>query len=119
MKIQDDNNHEWESGGGETEAKPLVNEGSGKPIILRTFEFKLPPTMDMPKDTDILDAHRSRITIQLWKDELVPIMEFKVIKDQKKHSFKIFATCQAKAGSVILDKPQLLQNIIRPKSAGL
>ncbi len=117
MKLKDEQGSEWESGGGETEKKLLANEGNGKPIILRTFDFDLPPGMDMPSDEQILEAHKQRLTIYLWKDELVPIMEYKVVKDNKKHSFRIFATCQAKAGSVILEKPQLLQDAIRPNPA--
>lgn len=116
QKINDEEGNEWESDHKETEAIPLINEGTGKPIILRSFKFNLPPGMDMPSDDQILDAHKTRVTTFLWKDELVPVLDYKVVKDNKKHSFIIFATCQAKAGSVIMEEPKLIQNIMRPKT---
>jgi hypothetical protein len=110
-----DNGIEWEADHQETDTVPLVNKGNGKPIIMRMFEFTLPPMEKVPTNQQLLEAHKSKITAFLWKDELVPIMEFKVVKSKDQQHFRIFATCQAKAGSVILDKPMLLQDAMNPR----
>lgn len=115
QKINDENGIEWEGDHQETEAIPLHNEGSGVPIILRSFEYELPPGVDMPGNQDLIEAHKSRITAFLWKDELVPVQDFKVVRAKDQRHFRIFVTCQGKPGSVILEKPQLIQDIIRPK----
>jgi len=104
-------NIEWEGQEVQTEETPLMNDGSGKPIILRVFDFDLPPLKpeELPTEQQLLNAHKTKLTAFLWRDELVPIQEFKLIFSKDKKHFRIFATCQAKLGSNILEKPQLLQ----------
>jgi hypothetical protein len=43
----------------------------------------------------------------LWKDQLVRILELKVVIE--KDRFRIFATCQGKTGAILLDKPLTIQ----------
>ena len=103
---------EWEGEQIETEAQPLVNDGSGRPIILRAFEFSLPPNVaERPNKQQLLEFHKSKITAFLWKDELVPIQDFRLVYSKDQNHFRIFVTCQAKAGATFLETPQLLQNI--------
>lgn len=104
----------------ETKSDPMMDDGSGKPIILRTFEFNLPPDLPkhlIPSKKQLLDFHRSKIVAFLWKDELELIQDIKIIQSKNKRGFRIFATCQAKKGSIIphYAEPQLLQNAIRNK----
>ena len=103
---------EWYGGGGETEKVALVDNASGQKIIMRVFNFQLPPLKpeDMPTNEQLLEAHKSRLITFLWRDELVPVMDMKVVIADDKKSFQIFATCQAKAGSVILEVPETLQH---------
>ena len=113
-KIIDEEKNEWEGQQVETEQVALSNDGTGKSVIVRVFDFTLPP-MENPQDIDereLLRAHKSKLTAFLWRDELVPVQDFKIVLAKDFHSFKIFATCQAKPGSVILEKPELLQNIM-------
>lgn len=110
-----DQNEEWHGQSVETEMSSLEDKGSGKPIILRTFDFTLPPGDELPLKEDLLNFHKSKITAFLWRDELVPIQKFKLIFSKDKKHFRIFATCQGKAGSVILEKPELISNIIHGK----
>ena len=107
-------NIEWEGKEVETEATPLMNDDSGKPIILRVFDFDLPPLKpeEFPTKQQLLDFHKSKITAFLWRDELIPIQKFKAIFSKDKQHFRIFATCQAKLGSNILEKPQVIQKLI-------
>ena len=110
FKIQDTN--EWEGADMQTDSVPLANDGSGKPIILRTFDFDLPPLEkeNFPTKQQLLDFHYSKIIAFLWRDELVPCQKLKLMFSKDKKHFRIFATCQAKVGSNILEVPELIQN---------
>lgn len=103
-------NEEWYGQGVETDKVSLQEDGTGKAIIMRIFEFSLPPFEDgdLPSEAELVEAHKSKITAFLWRDELVPVMDYKAVISADKKSFKIFATAQAKAGSNILEKPQKL-----------
>lgn len=115
MEKLNDNGIEWEGAHKETDLHPIHNEGGGKPIILRTFDFDLPPMENLPTNQQLLEANKTKITTFLWKDELVPIQEFKCVKSKDGRHFRIFATCQAKAGSVILEEPKLIQDLLNER----
>lgn len=104
----------WEGQEVQTNTVPLVNDGSGKSIILRVFDFTLPPLKpeEIPTSEELIRIHKTALTGFLWRDELVPVQDFKLVMNKDMLHFKIFATCQAKAGSVILDRPELLQDIM-------
>lgn len=104
-------NEDWYGQGVETDKVSLDEDGTGKAIIMRIFEFTLPPFKsddELPSEAELVEAHKSKITAFLWRDELVPVMDYKAVITADKKSFKIFATAQAKAGSNILEKPQKL-----------
>lgn len=109
---------EWEGRQDNTEQIPLMNDGTGAPIILRKFEFKLPP---IPKDQfptkqQLLDHHIPRLTAFLWKDELRPVKDqWKCIFSKDKKHFMICAVCQPKPGSALLENPRLLQEYANNK----
>ena len=96
-----------------TDAVQMEDKGKGKPIILRCFEFKKNPAIKEITETLIAETHQKYIDTFLWKDSLVRIQDLKVIIE--KDQFKIFATCQAKAGAVILDKPLKIQDYASSK----
>jgi hypothetical protein len=104
-------NQDWYGQGVETDPIKLEEDGTGKAIIMRVFEFTLPPfenDNDLPTEAELVEAHKSKITAFLWRDELVPVMDYKAVISADKKSFKVFATAQAKAGSNVLEKPQQL-----------
>jgi len=72
----------------------------------------LPPLKpeEMPTPQQFIDVHKTKITGFLWRDELVPIQEFKCIFSKDNSECRIFATCQAKPGSTILERPQTIQH---------
>ena len=107
---------QWEGEQVETEPQVLMNDGTGTPIIMRVFDFNLPPLEELPNKEQLLAFHKTKITAFLWRDELVPIEEFKLIFSKDKKHFRIFATCQAKQGSTILERPQLLQQYATNKN---
>jgi hypothetical protein len=104
-------NFDWYGQGVETDNVSLKEDSTGKAIIMRVFEFTLPPfdnDNDLPTEAELVEAHKSKITAFLWRDELVPVMDYKAVISTDKKTFKIFATAQAKAGSNILEKPEKL-----------
>ena len=110
-------NSDWYGASLETDKTLLTNDGSGKPIILRTFDFDLPPIKpsEFPTKQQLIDFHKTKITAFLWRDELVPIQKLKLIFSKNKLHFRIFATCQAREGSVILEEPELIQNTLNAR----
>lgn len=112
IKLTDtQDNFDWYGQSVETDPTPLEDDASGKAVIMRIFEFTLPPfenEEDVPNEQELVEAHKSKITAFLWRDELVPVMEYKAVISDDKKSFKIFATAQAKAGSNVLEKPEKL-----------
>lgn len=121
FKIKEENaidsptpNIDWEGEEIGTDQIPLVNDGSGNKVIVRVFDFQLPPIKEeeFPTKEQLLDAHKNRLIAFLWRDELMAVQAFKCVINDDKKGFKIFATCQAKAGSVILESPQLLQQVL-------
>ena len=107
----------WEAQEAQSElSAPLVDDGSGKPVILRRFQFKFPPNLPhKPTKKEILTYHKDKLNIFLWKDELELVLEPKI--QISKDGYDIFATCQPKKGSMLAykDKPQLLQNALTNK----
>ena len=110
-----DNGTEWEADTQQTDGVPLVDSGTGKPIILRKFEFELPPGMEMPSNEQILEAHKGKITTFLWKDDMVQIMEARVKKAKDQRHFMILVPCQPRSGSAIIGNTTTLQDIMKPK----
>lgn len=92
---------------------PLVDNATGRPIILRFFEFKAnPETFKLnPSKQELFNNHAQQIRLFLWKDglDIVTAIEPKVIKSHD--SYKIAVTCQPKLGVTLIEKPQTLQQI--------
>lgn len=103
----------WNAMKAEADAVPLYNQSTGKPIILRTFFFKLPDDIQqIPTIEEIKEHYQERIEKFLWKDELRLVEELRIIVDKEKKSFNIFATCQPRRGANLFQKPKTLQDIL-------
>ena len=100
----------------ETDPVHLLDEGIGKPTILRRFQFQLPPGVLQVNKKLLLKQHVKNLEIFLWKDELEMILAPKLVME-KNGAFSIFATCQPKKGSLISYnyKPQRIQDAINPE----
>ena len=95
-----------------------LDTGEGRPIILRQFDYKFPPGLQMkPTADDILtEGYLNFLEAQLYfVDELDLVEKPRVMIGTD--GFKIFATCQAKKGSIIPyhNKPQTLTEIATAK----
>ena len=99
---------EWYGSELSADTTQMQDTGKGKPIILRCFDFIRNPAMELPSDKEVIGQFQKYIDTFLWKDSLVRIQDLKLVIEKDK--FKIFATCQAKAGAVILEKPLTIQD---------
>lgn len=95
------------------QADPLQDRAKGRAIILRCFDFARMPGVELPSKEELIEAHKKTIDTFLWKDSLVRIQDLKIIIEKDK--FRIFATCQAKSGAVILEKPLTIQDYASSK----
>ncbi len=95
----------------DSERQELLDPATGRPVILRQFEFLYPPArMGQPTREQILTpGYRKYLNDMLWLDDLELIQEPKVIFSDR--GFKIFVTCQARKGRII---PSEHLNAMRP-----
>ena len=112
----------------------MKDEKGGKPIILRTFKFAFLPEQlrhgrmtekrlkksvnFVTDDKGTQDDKLKMIEHLLWVDELRLIEIPRVTLTPDKKGFYVFATCQAKKGSLILQDPKLIQDAIKPNNRG-
>lgn len=94
-------NEGWYGSTMETERHNIEDPGSGRPIILRKFEFKYPPgSKVVPTKKQLLTKeYIKHLEDRLWADNLELIQTPKVAFHTT--GFTIFATCQAKKGNII------------------
>ena len=101
----------WEGSEVETEQTRIEDSGTGKPIIMRHFDFRYPPALKgRPTKQQILtNDYKRYLNNMLWVDELELIQEPKVAFNER--GFRIFAVCQPRKGSLI---PGHAQGMVRP-----
>ncbi len=105
--------HKWYGKEDKTKEELMHDKGIGEPVVIRLFEFKLPPTLEkLPTKEEVLTpSYIKHLQAQLWGDALRLVMEPRVVID--KESIKVFAPCQARTGQNFLDQPKLLQEWIK------
>lgn len=113
-------NHEgWEGQDIEVTSDPLINDDSGKKVVLRFFHYQMNPEMvkyQRPIDQDIFNTHAQQIKVVLWKDGLIPyeIVAPQIIWSKKKKDiYSIMVPCEARAGLSILESSQTLQELTK------
>lgn len=103
---------------------PLIDAGTGKPYIIRQFEFSFNPEMakkiqdkkyPAPTKQELFNSNWRQIQVMLWGDGLVPYqgVEPRMIVGKKK--YKIILLCEPRTGVVVANKPRTLQEITKPK----
>lgn len=111
--IETNTDIKWYGREDQTDQTMMHDSGTGTPIVIRLFEFKLPLTItQLPTKEQILTPeYIKQLKIQLWGDSLRLVMEPRVVID--KESIKIFAPCEASAGSTFLEEPKTIQEWVR------
>lgn len=107
----------------ETDKTEMVEPGTGKPYILRIFDFAINPSIYKelkekkvkPTKQDLFNYHWPHLRTLLWADGLVanedcpPRVE--VSRGGKK--YRIFLLCEPKFRNIVVDKMQTLQEILK------
>ena len=105
---------------------PLMDEGTGRPYIIRQFEFSFDPArlIDIkkkkapaPTKQELFNSVWSQIRRTLWGDGLVAIEDSKtpprVLVGKK--VFKVILLCEPKFGTTLVERPNTLQELTKPK----
>ncbi len=116
-----DEKHTWEGQDIEVKGDPLVNDNTGRPIILRVFEFQANPVTlkkMRPNKQELFNSHAMQIKTMLWGDGLQVVKEVppKIIISKKKDRYQIFVTCELKTGVSLLEQTQTLQDLLKPNA---
>ncbi len=104
-----DATHQWYGKEDRTEDTSIHDTGKGEAIVIRMFEFKFRPDLEIlpAKEQLLTPDYLKHIKTELWGDGLRMVLEPRV--DITKEGCKIFVTCQATSGNSFLDEPKLLQ----------
>lgn len=109
----------WEATQAQTDGTRIEDGGTGRPIILRQFEFQYPPGFSgtLTKENILTREYITYLENFLWADALEMIQEPRVVFEEK--GFRVFATCQAKKGNLlpyhVKDGLKPLQDILQNK----
>lgn len=112
--VQDIN---WNVKSAEVHSDPMMEMGTGEKLIVRRFQFRLPPGLpETPGHEELLAWHKKNTVIPtLWRDELELVDEPRIIAG-KKGAFTIVAICAPRVmlgvKSVIHERPDLIQDVI-------
>ena len=123
-KFQIDDKHRWT--GQELSVNsniPLVDEGKGKPYIVRQFEFAFNPEavnkikqkkIPAPTRQELFNYHWRQIQTELWKDGLVAYQgaEPRMMIDKRK--YKIILLCEPRFRIMVAETPNTLQDLFKP-----
>ena len=99
-----------------TKSDPLIDAGTGKPLLVRVFDFKKNPEVKKyPSRQDVFNAHAKQIRDFLWKDGLRIIENHDPRFTFTKDGYRIAILCEARLGVMWMDKPRTLQDILPKK----
>ncbi len=109
---------DWYGQEANVQSGPLVDSGTGIPVIMRFFEFKANPVnlkRDKPTKQDLFNSHYHQIKTTLWADGLKVLegIEPAIILSKRKDSYRIMVTCIPKEGVSLLESTQTLQQLIK------
>ena len=95
-----------------TEEKSIHDTGKGEAVVIRLFEFKFPPTLEVlpTKEQLLTPDYMKYLNVQLWGDALRMVLEPRV--EITKQGCKIFVPCVARTGQSYMEEPKLLQEWI-------
>lgn len=121
--------HDYEVKQGEvhSDIKLEADEGHGKTIVIRSFDFKANPTAfkeRTPSKQELFNAHAKQIEVQLWKDGLkvMPDVTPQLILDKKRRGYRIVVGAEPERGHLIRsldnDKYQTLSQAAHGRFTG-
>lgn len=104
-------NEVWNGQELETQSAPLVDPGSGRPIVVRQFEFSWNPAITQkPSKQELFNFHAREIRNYLWRDGLVIREDVEPRLMYEETGYRIFITCEAKGA--IIETPRNLTEVL-------
>lgn len=105
----------------QSDTKLEEDKGTGQAIILRVFDFAANPEVfkqHKPTAQELFASHLQGMRSLLWRDGLAPYekVEPRLIFSKDKSSYRFIIPCIATVGSVVIDKPQTLSQIVNDTS---
>lgn len=90
--------------------------GTGKPVIMRSFTFKIDPASfkaHVPSKQELFDSHARGLELSLWKDGLVfeQSHEPHILFNKKRTHYTVFIVATPARGNVVTETPQTLTQI--------
>lgn len=110
-------NYDVKQGEVHSDIKLEADEGDGKTIVVRSFDFKANPQAfkeRTPSKQELFNAHAKQIEVILWKDGLkvMPDVKPQLILSKQRNHYRIVVGAEPEKGhlinSLVLDKQQTL-----------
>lgn len=101
----------------QSQTKLESDEGYGKAVVLRMFEFKMNPltfSTVRPSHQDLFNAHYKGIETTLWKDGLkvLPDINPRILINQEEQTYRIFVGATPAKGQLLKEEPKTLSEIV-------
>ncbi len=112
----DGHKHELSSVETQSDTKLESDEGTGIPVVLRTFEFGANAEafkQHTPTKQELFDSHKKGIEMHLWRDGMIYFDQVKpqILFSRKGDKYKIIIAALPARGQVLLETPQTLSQI--------
>lgn len=110
-------NYEVKQGEVHSDIKLEADEGDGKTIVVRSFDFKVNPQAfkeRTPSKQELFNAHAKQIEVILWKDgmKVMPDVKPQLMLSKNRKFYRIVVGAEPEKGHLInsltLDKQQTL-----------
>lgn len=102
----------WYGKKDQTDYSSIHDTGKGDAVVIRLFEYKFPPTLEVipTREQLLTPEYLKDIKTRLWADGLRTVLEPRT--DITKEGCKIFVPCVATTGNSLIEEPKLLQEWI-------
>ncbi len=100
----------------QTNSDPLIDSGTGRPMIIRQFQFVFNPNLKQkPTKQDLFNSHWPQMKIMLWGDGLVANTDVEPRMIVGKRKYRIFLLCEPKLRTMVAERPLTLQQLTQSK----
>ena len=110
----DDKDGKWHAEELSVDSQPLVDSGTGKPLIIRQFDFTFQAKLKQrPTKQQLFNEAWPLIRPLIKYDGLVASTDVdpRVLVGRK--GYKIILLCEPKFGVMVADKPRTLQQVLK------
>jgi hypothetical protein len=114
---KDFDGHDWYGASLDTKSDPLMDPGTGKKMVIRSFDFEINPEAEgFPDDKqELFNHHAKQIQTILWGDGLKPYEDVapKLTIDSKRMSYRIVVVAEPRTGTVVAESPKTLNQLLK------